>query len=410
MGKQFGLLGESLKHSHSPEIHALLGDPDYKIFEVAQDKLADFIKSREFDGLNVTIPYKRAVMPLLSKCSDTARRTGSVNTIVKKEDGKLYGYNTDVFGFSYLLDFANVKVNGKFCLVLGDGGGAAAVKLVLEALGASRIVCLTRSGKNRLDDIKSFSDAEILINTTPVGMYPNNGEAAVSLDGLTKLEAVFDIVYNPLKTQILLDAEARGIPAFNGLPMLTAQAKRSRELFLDAAIDDDVIPKLTARIAGKMLNITLIGMPGCGKTAIGAALAERLNRKVIDLDEAIVKMYGKTPADIIKLHGEQEFRRTEHVTAMWAGKRTGVIISTGGGIVTRQDNRAPLSQNGIIVFINRNISDLPLDGRPISQSTPIEELYEKRLPLYREWCDFEIENNRSIDDAVDAILNGLSNQ
>ena len=408
MGKQFGLLGESLKHSHSPEIHGLMGDPDYKIFEVEKEKLADFLSAREFDGLNVTIPYKRAVMPLLSKCSETARKTGSVNTIVKKEDGKLYGYNTDVFGFAYLIEFAKVSVRDKFCLVLGDGGGAAAVKFVLEAMGASSIVCLTRSGKNRLSDIKKFSDAQILVNTTPVGMYPNNGEAAVSLEGLSKLEAVFDIIYNPLKTQILLDAESRGIPAFNGLPMLTAQAKRSRELFLDAAIDDDVIPKLTARIAGKMLNITLIGMPGCGKSTIGAALAERLNRRLIDLDEAIVKIYGKTPAEIITNHGETEFRRTEHVAAQWAGKRTGVIISTGGGVVTRPDNRAPLSQNGIIVFINRDIKALPLDGRPISQSMPIEELYEKRLPLYREWADFEIENNGSVDDAVDAILNCLS--
>ena len=408
MDKQFGLLGETLKHSHSPEIHGLMGDPNYKIFEVEKSKLRDFIKAREFDGLNVTIPYKRAVMPLLSNCSETARKTGSVNTIVKKDDGKLYGYNTDVFGFAYLIEFSKISIRDKFCLVLGDGGGAAAVKLVLDAMGASRIVCLTRSGQNKLSDIANFSDAQILINTTPVGMYPNNGEAAVSLDGLNRLEAVFDIVYNPLKTQILLDAESRGIPAFNGLPMLTAQAKRSRELFLDAAIDDDVIPKLTARIAGQMLNITLIGMPGCGKTTIGKALAERLNRRVIDLDEAIVKLYGKTPAEIIKTNGEAEFRRTEHVTAQWAGKRTGIIISTGGGVVTRPDNRAPLAQNGVIVFIHRDIKQLPLDERPISQSMPIEELYEKRLPLYRSWADFEIENNGSIDDAVDAILNCLS--
>ena len=408
MGKQFGLLGESLKHSHSPEIHALMGDPDYKIFEVEKDKLADFLKAREFDGLNVTIPYKRAVMPLLSKCSETARKTGSVNTIVKKEDGKLYGYNTDVFGFAYLIEFAKVSIRDKFCLLLGDGGAAAAVKFVLEAMGASRIVCLTRSGKHRLSDVANYTDAEILINTTPVGMYPNNGEAAISLEGFTKLEAVFDLIYNPLKTQIMLDAESRGIPAFNGLPMLTAQAKRSRELFLDAAIDDDVIPKLTARVAGKMLNITLIGMPGCGKTTIGTALAERLNRRVIDLDESIVKIYGKTPAEIITKNGEAEFRRTEHVTAQWAGKRTGVIISTGGGVVTRPDNRAPLAQNGIIIFIHRNTHDLPVEGRPISQGTPIEELYEKRLPLYRAWADFEIENNGSIDDAVEAILNCLA--
>ncbi len=407
MAKIHGLLGRKLGHSLSPEIHYLLGDPSYTLFEVEPENVEEFLKKREFDSINVTIPYKRTVMPHLSKTSEIARRVGSVNTIVKDENGKLHGYNTDYYGFSYLLDFANVDVKGKFCLLLGDGGAAAAVKAVLTDRGVGKMICLTRSGAHKIGDAAKYSDADVIINTTPVGMYPENGVSAISLDGFDKVEAVIDLIYNPLKTKLLFDAEAKGIPAYNGLPMLTAQAKRSREFFLGCDIDDRAIDMLNARLTGHMLNVTLIGMPGCGKSTIGKALAEKLGRKLIDTDEAIKAIYGKTPAEIIEKDGETEFRRMEHVAAEWAGKRNGKIIATGGGIVKRADNRRALAQNGIIVFINRRLEDLPTDGRPLSQSAGVETLYAERLPLYRAWCDFEVENEGTVDEVVDKILSSI---
>lgn len=407
MAKIHGLLGRKLGHSLSPEIHYLLGDPSYTLFEVEPENVEEFLKKREFDSINVTIPYKRTVMPHLSKTSEIARRIGSVNTIVKDENGKLHGYNTDYYGFSYLLDFANVDVKGKFCLLLGDGGSAAAVKVVLADRGVGKMICLTRSGAHKIDDASKYSDADIIINTTPVGMYPDNGVSAISLDGFDKVEAVIDLIYNPLKTKLLFDAEAKGIPAYNGLPMLTAQAKRSREFFLGCDIDDRAIDMLNARLTGHMLNVTLIGMPGCGKSTIGKALAEKLGRKLIDTDEAIKAIYGKTPAEIIEKDGEAEFRRMEHVAAEWAGKRTGKIIATGGGIVKRADNRRALAQNGIIVFINRRLEDLPTDGRPLSLANGVESLYAERLPIYRAWCDIEVENKGTVDEVVDKILSSI---
>lgn len=407
MAGKHGLLGRKLGHSLSPEIHYLMGDPNYTLYEIEPENVEKFIKQKEFDSINVTIPYKKTVMPYLSKTSEIARRIGSVNTIVKDDKGKLHGYNTDYYGFSYLLDFAEVDVKGKFCLVLGDGGAAASVKAVLTDRGVGKMICLTRSGPHKIGNAAEYSDADIIINTTPVGMYPDNGISPVSLEGFADLKAVIDLIYNPLKTKLILDAESRGIPAYNGLPMLTAQAKRSREFFLGCDIDDNVITMLNARLTGHILNITLIGMPGCGKSTIGKALADKLGRKLIDTDEAIKAIYGKTPAEIIEKDGEAEFRRMEHVAAEWAGKRTGKIIATGGGIVKRADNRAPLAQNGLIVFINRKLDELPTDGRPLSKASGVEALYNERLPIYRAWCDFEVDNDGSIDETVNKILKGL---
>lgn len=407
MAGKHGLLGRKLEHSLSPEIHYLMGDPNYALYEVEPENVEAFIKKKEFDSINVTIPYKKTVMPYMSKTSEIARRIGGVNTIVKDEKGRLHGYNTDYYGFSYLLDFAEVNVKGKYCLILGDGGAAAAVKAVLADRGAEKTICLTRSGKDKLANAAAYTDADIMINTTPVGMYPDNGSSPVSLEGFNKLEAVIDLIYNPLKTKLIFDAESRGIHAYNGLPMLTAQAKRSRELFLGCDIDDNVIKMLNARITGHMLNVTLIGMPGCGKSTVGKALAETLGRKLIDTDAAIKAIYGKTPAEIIQKDGETEFRRMEHVAAEWAGKRTGKIIATGGGIVKRPDNRLALAQNGLIVFINRDLDALATDGRPLTAESGVEALYKERLPLYREWCNLEVDNNGTVEETVEKILKNL---
>lgn len=403
MEKTFGLLGERLTHSLSREIHAMLGDDNYQLYEVSSKQLPLFMSSCNFDGINVTIPYKRTVMPMLSKTSELSRRVGCVNTVLRRQsDGRLFGYNTDVYGFSYMIDSAGINVAGKKCVIIGDGGGAASVRASLEDHGAGEIVNVTRSKYVQIP--KNHPDAQILVNATPVGMFPENGKAPTSLAGLDRLEAVCDIVYNPLKTALLLDAEQRGIKAVNGLSMLVAQAKRARELFTGAQIDDSVIPQIIETVEKKQRTIVIIGMPGSGKTVVGRALAERLGKHHIDIDEAVTKLYGRSPERIIRREGETAFRRTEHVAVEWAGKQPDSVVSAGGGVVLRKDNRNPLRQNGVIVFINRDVTKLELNGRPVSQSRSIESIYDERMPLYREWCDFEVDNNGTVEETVEQIV------
>ena len=399
--KRYGLLGEKLSHSLSPELHKLYGDENYELFEVEKTKLAEFVKKKDFDGLNVTVPYKKAVMPLLSKTSELARRVGCVNTVVKDKNGKLIGYNTDVYGFEFLLDFHEIDVCGKTCAILGNGGGAAAVKAVLADRKAAKIETLGRLDTQKAEKRPGF---DILINATPVGMYPNNGEAAVDIALFEGVATVIDIIYNPIKTKLLLDAEKRGIKAVNGLIMLAAQGKRSRELFDGAEIDDCRIEYAVEKLTEKMQNIVLIGMPGSGKTSVGRALAEKLGKRFIDLDETIEKLYGKKPESIIRLHGEREFRRTERVAAAWAGKFTGAVIATGGGVVTVEENLDSLSQNGKIVYVKRDLQKLAVEGRPLSAGKNVEALFSEREALYERWKDIEIDNNGTIDETVSEII------
>ncbi len=405
MKKKYGLLGEKLDHSVSRQIHAMLGDDDYQLFEVSSKQLELFMSSDAFDGLNVTIPYKRTVMPMLSKNSELSRRVGCVNTVVKNSAGKLFGYNTDVYGFSYLLESSGINVFGKKCLIIGEGGGAAAVRASLEDHGAGEVINVSRSKYASIS--KLFPEARIIVNATPIGMFPDNGRTPTSLAKLTKLEAVIDIIYNPLKTALLLEAESLGIKAVNGLPMLVAQAKRARELFTGTDIDDSVIPKILSAVESDMSNVVLIGMPGCGKTTVGKALAERLGMGHIDVDDAIMKLYGRSPERIIRRDGETAFRRTEHVAVEWAGKQTHKVISVGGGAVMREDNKYAMKQNGKIIFLNRDIPALATVGRPLSQNGNLEVLYNARVPLYREWCDIEVDNNGSVEATVDKIVEAI---
>ena len=399
--KRYGLLGEKLSHSLSPELHKLYGDENYELFEVEKSKLAEFVKKKEFDGLNVTVPHKKSVMPLLSKTSELARRVGCVNTVVKDQNGKLIGYNTDVFGFEFLLDFYKIDVSGKNCAILGNGGGSAAVKAALTNRKAAKIETFGRLDTRKADKRPGF---DILINATPVGMYPNNGEAPVDLALFEGVTTVIDIIYNPIKTKLLLDAEKLGIKAVNGLIMLAAQGKRSRELFDGSAIDDGTIKDVADKLGAKMQNIVLIGMPGAGKTSVGRTLAEKLGKRFIDLDETIEKLYGKKPESIIRLHGEREFRRTERVAAAWAGKFTGAVIATGGGVVTVDENFGSLSQNGKIVYVKRDLNKLAVEGRPLSAGKSVETLFSEREKLYESWKDIEVDNNGSIDETVSEII------
>lgn len=399
-----GLLGEKLGHSYSPQIHSMLADYEYKLFEKSPEELEDFLKSGEFDGLNVTIPYKKSVMPYCAELSPTAAQIGSVNTIVRRSDGSLYGDNTDAFGFENLIVHNGIEVKGKKALVLGTGGASVTAQAVLKNLGASEVVVISRKGEDNYENIAKHADAEIIANTTPVGMYPKNGKAAVDLAQFPKLSGVLDVVYNPARTALLLQAEKLGIPCAGGLYMLVSQAKRSCELFTGKSIPDSEIDRIERVLSHQMQNIVIIGMPGSGKTAVSTMLAERLGRKIFDTDTIVSEKAGMTIPEIFAAQGEAGFRKLETEATAEVGKLSGNIISTGGGVVTVADNYELLHQNGVIVWIERDTNKLARDGRPISLSSDLNELYAARLPLYERFADIKADNNGDINDTVNAIM------
>ena len=399
-----GLLGEKLGHSYSPQIHSMLADYEYKLFEKSPEELEDFLKSGEFDGLNVTIPYKKSVMPYCAELSPTAAQIGSVNTIVRRSDGSLYGDNTDAFGFENLIVHNGIEVKGKKALVLGTGGASVTAQAVLKNLGASEVVVISRKGEDTYENIAKHADAEIIANTTPVGMYPNNGKAAVDLTQFPKLSGVLDVVYNPARTALLLQAEKLCIPCAGGLYMLVSQAKRSCELFTGKSIPDSEIDRIERVLSHQMQNIVIIGMPGSGKTAVSTMLAERLGRKIFDTDTIVSEKAGMTIPEIFAAQGEAGFRKLETEATAEVGKLSGNIISTGGGVVTVADNYELLHQNGVIVWIERDTNKLARDGRPISLSSDLNELYAARLPLYERFADIKADNNGDINDTVNAIM------
>lgn len=400
----YGLLGEKLGHSFSPQIHARLGDYPYELFAVAPENLADFMTQRAFDGLNVTIPYKKAVLPYLAELSDNAKRIGAVNTITVLPDGTLRGDNTDYDGFLYLVTHSGIAVAGKKVLVLGSGGASLPVLAVLSDLGARTLVNISRSGENNYQNIQRHFDADVIVNTTPVGMFPNNLESPLSLDGFQNLLGVIDIIYNPQKTKLLLDAERLGIPTASGLPMLVAQAFCAAELFLKKPLADERIEQIYGDLQREMQNIVLVGMPGCGKSSVGKVLAQRLRRPFKDADAEIVRRAEKSIPDIFASCGESGFRALETEVLADLCRQSGGVIATGGGAVTRPENTDILRQNSRVIFINRACEALPTAGRPLSQKTAPAVLFQTRLPLYRAICDVEIDGNASIQTVTDRIM------
>ena len=398
-----GLLGEKLGHSYSPQIHSMLSDYEYKLFEKAPEELEAFLKSGEFDGLNVTIPYKKSVMPYCAELSDTAREIGSVNTIVRRSDGSLFGDNTDAFGFENLILHNGIEISGKKALVLGTGGASVTAQAVLKKLGASEVVVISRKGEDNYENISKHADAQIIANTTPVGMYPNNGKAAVDLSQFPELSGVLDVVYNPARTALLLQAEKLGIPCAGGLYMLVSQAKRSCELFTGKKIDDGEIDRIEKVLKNQMQNIVIVGMPGSGKSTVAALLAEALGKKILDTDALIEEKAGMSIPQIFASQGESGFRKLETEVMAEVGKLSGNIISTGGGCVTVEDNYDLLHQNGVIVWISRDTGKLARDGRPISLSSDLDELYAKRKPMYERFADICADNNGDVQATVKAI-------
>lgn len=398
-----GLLGETLGHSYSPQIHGYLGSYSYQLFEKQPNELGDFLENGDFHGLNVTIPYKKAVIPYLAELSPVAARLGAVNTVVRREDGSLIGHNTDYFGFRTMVEASGLKVKGKKVLILGSGGASNTAVAVMEELG-SQVVVISRSGENNYGNLERHKDAAVIVNTTPVGMYPNVADSPLSLEQFSALEGVLDLIFNPARTRLLQEAETRGLVAMNGLLMLVAQAKESAEWFTGSAIDQELIGSIHQKLQKQMENIILIGMPGCGKTSVAAELSRLTGKEVVDADAEIVAAAGRSIPEIFAQEGEEAFRKLETTVLQQLGKRSGIILSTGGGCVTRKENYPLLHQNGRIFWLQRDISALPTDGRPISQKSDLNELYEIRRPLYEAFADQVIENNGTLADAANQIL------
>ena len=401
-----GLLGRRLGHSYSPQIHSYLGNYSYVLFEKEPEELEDFLKNGDFTGINVTIPYKKEVIPYLDELSPTAAKMGAVNTIIRRADGTLYGHNTDCFGFSSMVKKSGLNVKDKKVLVLGSGGASNTVVAVLKELGAT-VIIISRSGEHNYSNLHLHADASAIVNTTPVGMYPNTGVSPVDLDLFPNLEGVLDVVYNPARTQLLLYAEDRGLPTENGLWMLVAQAKEAAEYFTGSPIDDSVIASIHRKLSSRMQNIVLIGMPGCGKSTVASLLGEQLGRTVMDADEEIIRLVGKTIPEIFAQDGEAVFRDWETKALEALGKQSGLIIATGGGCVTQPRNYPLLHQNGRIIWLQRQLDSLPTDGRPLSQANRVTDLYTIRKPMYQRFADHIVDNNGNPAQTVSAIIHAL---
>jgi shikimate dehydrogenase len=415
---QYGCIGEHLGHSFSAEIHALLADYKYEICEVARDSLDDFMRRRDFCGINVTIPYKQAVIPYLYYVDESAKAIGAVNTIVNRE-GKLYGYNTDVYGMTALINRIGIDMQGKKVAVLGTGGTSKTARAVSSALGAREIIRVSRQAGDGLisyDELyRSHTDVEVIINTTPCGMYPYADGGAdrvatpVDVSRFPALCGVVDAVYNPLRTNLILDARDRGIPSEGGLYMLVAQAVRASEIFLDTVYPDDVCESVYGRILKSKENVVLCGMPSSGKSTVGRLLSERLSRSFVDTDEVIVDVEKCQITDIFRERGEKAFRDIESEAVRAVSEKSGAVIATGGGAILRDENVRRLKRNGCLVFLDRPLSELiPTSDRPLaSDREAIEKRYNERYPRYNSVADIVIAVDTDACGVADKIIKEL---
>ncbi|MDY2960614.1 MAG: shikimate kinase [Hornefia sp.] len=392
----FALIGGSLSHSYSPMIHSKFGDYKYELCEVEEKDLEDLLMSGKYDGFNVTIPYKEKIMDYCDEISNDSRRIGAVNTIVRDADGRYVGYNTDYFGFRYLLENSDIDVAGRKCLILGSGGGSKTVSVVLQDLGAREIIVVSRKGEVNYRSIKEQEDAEIIVNATPVGMFPSNMVSLINLNDFPNCAGVVDLIYNPYRTQLILDAMEKQIPAVSGLGMLVAQGFRASELFQGKELDADEIPIAIEEVRDATLNRILIGMPGAGKTFLGAKMAEGTGREFVDIDDEIESAEAMSIPQIFKEKGEAYFRKLETEKLRETCKRRGLIIATGGGVVTVKENCKIMRQNGTVIWVKRDLDKLETQGRPISKSVPLYRLYDQRKDAYEGWSDFFIDNNEDL--------------
>lgn len=401
-GKIYGLLGRKLGHSWSGPIHRAMGCEGYQLLELEPEELGTFLAREDIGGLNVTIPYKKDVIPYCDELSPLSRAIGSVNTIVRR-NGKLYGYNTDALGFLTMAKRIGLDFYDKKVLVLGSGGASATVVGVTRTEGARETVVVSRSGEENFANIQRHGDADIIVNATPVGMYPNCGESLVDLTQFPNCSGVLDLVYNPQRTALLIQAEALGIPYSDGLPMLVWQAAAAEEYFFEKDIPDALSEKILAELRRDFTNLVLVGMPGCGKSTVGRQLARLTGREMLELDTMIEEKAGCSIPEIFAAQGEAGFRALEHTVIEEVGKLSGKIIVTGGGAVTREENYAPLHQNGRIYQIVRPVDQLPRDGRPLSLKANLSEMEKTRAPMYQRFRDISVNNLGTAKSCAESI-------
>ena len=392
--ERFGLIGYPLKHSFSPKIHKRLGSWPYELHPLQPEELGPFLQAGEFSGLNVTLPYKTAVIPYCTELSPIAQRIGSVNTLLRRPDGTLYGHNTDYDGLRGLLEQTGLarEFMGRKVLVLGSGGASLTARTVAQDFGAGEVVVISRSGPDHYGNLDRHADARFILNTTPVGMYPNTGKAPLDLKLFPLCRGVCDIVYNPARTQLMLDAQQLDIPAVGGLGMLVGQAKAAAELFLGKTLERGLAAAITREIRNETENMVLIGMPGCGKSTVGRALADRTGRRLVDIDQELEQELGCAIPDFFAQKGEAAFRQAESEMLARFCRESGLVIACGGGAVTVPENIDVMRQNGRLVYLRRPLEELPTEGRPVSQSRPLEELFAQRRPLYESAADLTVDN------------------
>lgn len=426
--KKYYLLGEKLSHSYSAVIHSFFG-LDYSLRELPPEKLSEFVKSRKFDGLNVTIPYKKSIVPLLDEVDGIAEKTGAVNTVLNK-NGKLIGYNTDYYGMKYALEAAKITLKGKDVLILGSGGaGIVAEKLAIDE-GAASVEIVSRKGKLNYENIYDREKTQVIINATPVGTFPFADGAACDVSRFKNLEGAFDCVYNPFRSKFVLDAEKIGARACGGLTMLVAQAIYSEKIWGETTVGiadgtaektadgtfetangkaetADCGNKIRAAL-GEVLkretNISLVGMPGAGKTTVGRILAEKLGMGFCDTDEEIEKIAGESPEKIIEKYGEERFREIETEVAESVSSLRGVVIATGGGTILREKNVEKLRSCGVVIWLGRDLNLLAQNNRPLSKSMPISRLFKQREGYYVVASDKKIENDKAAEKTAEEII------
>ncbi len=409
---EYGLIGEKLPHSFSKEIHKLIGEYsgnkyDYSIKEIVPENVDSFIKNKDFRGINVTIPYKETVIPFLDEIDDAAREIGAVNTIVNR-DGRLCGYNTDFYGLRDLIIHTGIDLSSKKVLILGTGGTSKTARFVCRDLKAGQILIVSRhktEDTNTYEEVyNDHADADVIINTTPVGMYPNDGNTALDIDRFNRLSGVIDVIYNPLKTALIRKAEIQGIACAGGLRMLVTQAVYAYSLFMNRTDIDlkGITDRVYKDIYRDKLNFVLIGMPGCGKTTVGRRLAQAYDKVFVDTDDMIIEREGRKITDIFASNGEGYFRDVESEVIREVSAKGGSIIATGGGAILRESNVDSLRSNGILVFLDRPLEDLiPTDDRPLaSDKDMIKKRYEERYDIYRSVCDIRVEDTDQTEEKI----------
>lgn len=403
---EYGLIGENLSHSFSKFIHSEFNLYNYNLYNLSENELDVVLKSKKFKGLNITIPYKKSVIKYCDVLDETVKKIGSANTLVIKND-RLKAYNTDYFGLKYTMDRSNIFLKNKKVMILGSGGTSLTARALAEDLGASEIITVSRSLNEKINysNIYDYNFVDVLINTTPVGMYPNNLCELVDISKFKNLSGVVDVIYNPLKSKLLMESKELKIPIAGGLPMLVAQAKASAEIFSGERIDDSIIEKIIKKLCFKISNIVLVGMPGCGKTTLSKILSDKLSKKFVDTDQEIQKYFQEKISKIFEIYGEEKFREAETEIIKKYGKENNLILSTGGGAVVGSENYYSLKQNSRIYWIKRDLNKLDTKNRPLSKNlNEIKKIYESRKLMYENFSDKIVFNNERLEDAAQKIL------